>query len=319
VRRGAGVTPKSVLAAPVIDLAGVATRLWAADLARAEAVAAMLRAAPPASGPPSAELRFEHGVAAPDDWSDDDPFEVRREGTDLVYVRSALGLVARVTPNRIVVVGDAPDLRAAFRPVFALAVAHLLAARERHVLHAATLAVEDGCVLVLGPTGAGKSTAAVCALRAGWPVLGDDLVALESLGDRIVATAVPRPIVAPRDVVDDPRAVPVSGDGRQRLELGPDVITPGRSPVLGLIVSAHGDAPASTVREVRHSAIPPLVLTSCLLADSADSRRSLFPLAMALSRLPTVELAHGTRSATRVEDGAALLEEIRRLLGNGSL
>jgi hypothetical protein len=308
---GAAVTPSSIRAGQVIDVAGVGMRVWAADDARAEAMASMLRAALPASGPPSAEVRFEDGAAPRIQWSGAGPYEVRRERPDLVSVRSDLGFVARVTPDRVVVVGDAPNLGAAFRPVFSFAIAHLLAWRDRHVLHAAALSVDDGCVLVLGPTGAGKSTVALCALRCGWPVLGDDLVALAPLGDRILATAVPRPIAAPRDLVDDPRAVPVAGDARERLELPPGTTTPGTRRVLGLIVVAHADSPKSTARELRAFAVPPLVLASCLVADSAESRRSLFPLAAALSRLPTVELAHGTRSGTRLEDGAALLEEIR--------
>jgi hypothetical protein len=307
------VTPASIRAGQVIDLAGIATHVWAADSARAAAMASMLRAASPVSGPPRAEIRFEDGDAPPIQWSGDGPYEIVRERADRVQVRSDRGLVACVTPDRLVVVGDAPDLGAAFRPVFACAVAHLLAGHDRHVLHAATVAVDDGCVLVLGPTGAGKSTVALCALRRGWPVLGDDLVALSFAprGDRVFATAIPRPLTAPRDVVDDPRAVPVPGDARERVELPTDTITKGTRPVVGLIVTTHGNSPISAVQELRPFAVPPLVLTSCLVADTADARTARFPLAVALSRLPTFELAHGTRPETRLDEGAALLEQLR--------
>ena len=304
------VTPSSIRAGQVIDLAGIPTRVWAADLARAEAMASMLRAAYPASDPPTVEVRFEDGPAPEIPWSGDGPYEVRRERPGLVHVRAAHGLVARVTADQVVVLGDAPDLGAAFRPVFSFAMAHLLAMRDRSVLHAATLGVGDGCVLAFGPTGAGKSTVALCALQCGWPVLGDDLVALAPVGDRFLATALPRPIAAPRELVDDGRAVLFPGDTRGRLELPPDAITRGTRPVLGLIVVAHADSPNSTVRELRPFAVPPLVLASSLVADNPDSYRSLFPFAVALSRLPTVELAHGTRSATRLEEGAALLEQL---------
>ena len=307
----AAVTPSSICAGQVIDLAGVVTRLWAADLGRAAAMAAMVRAALPASGPPSIEVSFEDGAVPEVQWSRDGPYEVRREHAGLVYVRSDLGLVARVTPDRIVVVGDASDLRAAFRPVFSFAIAHLLAWRDRHVLHAATLSVDEGCILVFGPTGAGKSTVALCALRCGWRVLGDDLVVLAQLSDRILATAVPRPITAPRDLVDDPRAVPVPGDARERLELPPDAVTPGTRPVLGLIVATHADSERSSVQEISPFAVPPVVLASSLVADSAEMRRELFPLSVKLSRLPNVELAHGTHPGARLDDGAALLEQIR--------
>ncbi len=245
------------------------------------------------------------------EWSGDGPYEIRRERTGLVHIRSELGLVARVTGDRITVVGDAPDLGAALRPVFSLAIAHLLAWCDRHVLHAASVVVDDGCVIVLGPSGAGKSTTALCALRCGWPVLGDDLVVLAELGDRLVATAVPRPITAPRDLIDDPHAVPVPGDARERLELPPGSLTPGTRPVLGLIVATHALSERSSVQEINPFAIPPMVLASSLVGDGATERRALFPLSVALSRLPTVQLAHGTDPRTRLDDGAALLAQVR--------
>jgi len=312
--RPTAVTPASICAGQVIDLAGVRTRVWAADRARAEAMASMLRAALPVAGPPTLEVRFEDGGPPAIPWSGDAPYEIWRDGRGVVAVRGGDGLVACATPDRIVVTGDAPELGVAFRLVFSSALAHVLAARDRFVLHAATIGVDDGCVLVLGPTGTGKSTVALCALRCGWPVLGDDLVVLESRDDHILATALPRPIAAPRDLVDDVRAVPVPGDARDRLELPRDAITPGTRPVLGLIVAAHGDSPQSTVRELPAFAVPPIALASCLGAESAESRRTRFPLAMALGRLPTVELSHGTRADTRLADGVALLEQIRTRL-----
>jgi hypothetical protein len=157
----------------------------------------------------------------------------------------------------------------------------------------------------------GKSTVALCALRCGWPVLGDDLAVLEPQRDHVLATAVPRSIAAPHDLVDDPRSVPVVGDARERVELPRDAITLGTRPVVGVVLTTHGNEPTSTMQRVRPLAIPLLVLASCLVADDADARRTLFPLAVALSRLPAVELAHGTRPETRLDAGAALLQQFR--------
>ena len=138
-----------------------------------------------------------------------------------------------------------------------------------------------------------------------------------------MAIASSRPIAAPRDLVDDPRAAPIPGDVRQRLELPVDAITPGTRPVLGVIVTAHGNSPHSTVREVRSLAVPELVFTACLAADDAETRRALLPVAVTLGRLPSIELAHGSRTDTRLEEGAALLEQIRAgalpFLGDRSL
>ena len=316
------VTPASVLTGQVIDVAGFAMHVWAADLPRAEALAATLRVAVPTSLPPTVHVRFEHRAAPPFhappfQWSGDVPIETRREGPDLTFVRSDLGLVARVTPEAIVVTGDATDLSVAFRHVFAFAVAQLLGGRDRHVFHAATLALGDGCILVFGPTGAGKSTVALCALRCGWPVLGDDLVVLESSGDRMLATALPRPIAAPPELVDDARAIVMPGDPRARLELPPETVTAGTRSVLGVVVAAHADSPRSTVRDLRAFTVLPIVLTSCLNANDGEAARALLPFAATLSRLPAVELAHGTESGTRVGAGASLLEEIRERFGAG--
>jgi hypothetical protein len=310
----AAVTPASIRAGQVVDLAGIATHVWAADLARAEAMAAALRVAMPVPGPPSLEVRFEHRTAPVMRPSGSAPFDIQRDGPGLVFVRGDLGLVARVDPDEIVVSGDASDLVAAFRRVFSFAVAHAFAWRHRHVLHAATLSLDEGCLLVLGPTGAGKSTVALCALHCGWPVLGDDLVALDVDGDRILATALPRPIAAPRELVDNAGAVPIPGDARERLELPPATVTPGTRPVLGVIVTTHAASPASSMLELRSFAVVPIVLASCLVADTAETRQALFPVAVQLSRLPTVELAHGTRSGARIEEGCRLLEQIRTRL-----
>jgi hypothetical protein len=314
----AAVSASTIRAGQVIDVGGVPTHVWAADDARAEAMASMVRAAVPRSDLPSLAVRFEDGVAPGMPRSGGSPYEVRRDGPRSVFVRSDRGLTARVTPDRIVVRGDASDLAAAFRPVFSYALAHALVWRDRHVLHAATLAVDDGCVLVLGPTGSGKSTIAWCALRCGRAVLGDDLVVLAADGDQIVATAVPRPIAVPPDIVDDPRAVPIAGDARGRHELPADAITSGTRVVRGVLVAVHGEAPTSTVTPLPPTAVPPIVLASCLVADDAESRRARFPLATALSRVPAFELAHGTRAATRVDDGAAVLQALP-FLGEGSL
>jgi hypothetical protein len=307
----ATVTPASIHEGQTLDLAGVSTHVWAADMARAAAVASTLRAAAPATGPPYLAVRFEDGAPPRIPWSGDGPYEILYERPGFVSVRSDLGLVACTMPDRISIFGDAPELTVAFRVVFSGAFAHVLTAHDRFLLHAATLAVDDGCVLVLGPSGAGKSTVALCALRSGWSVLGDDLVVLELNGDHVRATALARPIAAPRDLVDDPRAVPIPGDARARLELPPHTITPGTRSVVGIIVTAHGESPASAVRELPPLSAPPLILTSCLVAESAPARRAVFPLAIALSRLPAVGLEHGTSPETRLDGGAALLEQLR--------
>jgi hypothetical protein len=66
---------------------------------------------------------------------------------------------------------------------WAFAIARLLRARGRYVLHAAGLASPDGDlgVLVIGPSGSGKSTLTLAALRHGWRYLSDDAVVLRAV------------------------------------------------------------------------------------------------------------------------------------------
>ncbi len=90
----------------------------------------------------------------------------------------------------------APELLARTMPLLRIAIAHALALEGLVVLHAAAFAVGGEHVVVLGETGAGKSTVAMAALRAGGRVLSDDcIVAGPGAGGE--------PIVAPfrRDVL----------------------------------------------------------------------------------------------------------------------
>lgn len=60
------------------------------------------------------------------------------------------------------------------------------------LLHAASLRVDEGLVLLSGPPYSGKSTLALCALRRGMAVIGDDVVRLDL--DTLLAEPVPRPL-----------------------------------------------------------------------------------------------------------------------------
>jgi hypothetical protein len=311
------------VAGQVVDLAGVATYVHASDVARAEAMAAGLRAAAPTADQPTVRILFDDRDVGAPAWALDDDFEVQHERDGVVFVKSDVGLVARVTHDDVTIAGSAPDLTAAFRRIFWIALAQLLAQRDRHVVHAAMFSVDDGCVLAFGPTGAGKSTLALAALRAGWTVLGDDAVVLDCSGDRIFATALPRPIAAPAEVVDDARATSMQGDARRRLELPPtpEPCTP--VAVNAVVVVTHGDTPRTAVHRVGAIDVLPIILYSCFVAHDANTVRARLPLAAALSRLPAMRLAHGTEVATRIGDGAAALARVhdevaRHHRGSGS-
>jgi hypothetical protein len=72
----------------------------------------------------------------------------------------------------------------------------LLTRAGRIPLHAAGFLLDGGAVVLAGPGGAGKSSLAGEALRAGLPVLGDDIVFLELAG-RLRIRGLPRPLHLP--------------------------------------------------------------------------------------------------------------------------
>ncbi|MGN6189411.1 MAG: hypothetical protein ACTHOE_10960, partial [Conexibacter sp.] len=69
----------------------------------------------------------------------------------------------------------------------ALPCASLLLGNE--ALHAGAVALEQGAVALLAPSGGGKSTLASALLEAGGTLLSDDVLALRRDGERIVAEA----------------------------------------------------------------------------------------------------------------------------------
>lgn len=89
----------------------------------------------------------------------------------------------------------------------------LLTRAGRIPVHAAGVRVGDRAVVLAGPSGTGKSTLALAALRAGLPVLSDDTVYVQ-LAPRLRVWGLPRPIhVFPRDA-------PAGENGSLRLRSG---------------------------------------------------------------------------------------------------
>lgn len=150
-----------------------------------------------------------------------------------------------------------------YGPIHAAATACMSGAVE---LHAASLIANHRRILVFGPSGAGKTTLAVMALRAGWPVEGDELVYLTEGG----ALALPRRFhVKAEGLSNFPdwarrlRALPeMQGKGRSIYAFDPTEFgydwRIGRGPVAGLVyldrASAvpDGMSPCSKVEMVRH-------------------------------------------------------------------
>lgn len=93
----------------------------------------------------------------------------------------------------------------------------LLTRAGRIPVHAAGVMVGGRAVVLAGPSGTGKSTLALAALRAGLPVLSDDTVYVQ-LAPRLRVWGLPRPIhVFPHDFSHD---APAGAGGSLRLRSG---------------------------------------------------------------------------------------------------
>lgn len=140
-------------------------------------------------------------------------------------------------------------------------------------LHAAAVAAGDGCFAILAPSGHGKSTAAAACARRGWPIVTEDLLALQPTSDGWYATpSYPRVRLWPdaaRGVFGAadalPRITPENADWDKRyLDLGGDGYAFSREPLRVAAIYTH------TRRETvapSFATLPPAAAMVTLLAN----------------------------------------------------
>ena len=311
-----------VLAAAVVEVAGVPIRVTASDPHRSEAVASLFRDATRTAARPRCTLRFADGVLA---VPSGEPatiiadVELWRPEPGHLWLRCAEGLTARSSADDIVIAGDATALARVFRYVCLIALTHLLAQRGRHMLHGGAVVADGRALLVLGNTGTGKSTLVFGALGLGWPVLADDVVALHRRDGLVHATGLPRPISVPLDVLVDDVAGgrPVPQDVRKRMELPGGTLAKGVHPIAGVLVTSHGSQADAAIQPLDgHETLRLVLRASTSLADPA-LLPEVFAIAGALARLPAWSYQHGSDAALRLDQARRWLEEIRRRLGAG--
>jgi len=191
-------------------------------------------------------------------------------------------------------------------------VTQLLAPHGRFVLHGGAIERDGAGALVLGGTGAGKSTVVSSAMLAGWRPLADDLVFLRSGRDAVEVGGIAKPITVDRDVAEL-TGLPwrdLEGDVRGRCQLLVDLE---RSvvPLSTTVVAAHADTAASARHPMGSASLTEWLLYSFLVRHDPTQRAPYLPVLAAAVRRGGAELHHGTDVRERVAAVGALLEQWR--------
>lgn len=235
------------------------------------------------------------------------PLRLWRSGDHLV-VDGGGALVATVDSTGLTVGGDvsADVALPALRRVLHHGLSHLLALAGRAAVHGAGIARDGVGVLLLGPTGAGKSTAAYAGTTDGWRLLSDDLILLRAGEQATTMTGLHRSPTIPADVFTE-RGRTVAGDlrGRVAAEL-PQQVEP--EDVAAVVLVEHGDD--GGVEALPSSQVATLVFSSFPALGYPPLARRALGLAGALAALPGYRLALPVRAEGRVRAVRAFLDRI---------
>lgn len=280
----------------IVDVGGIAVLVEAALPGDAQLVEGVVEALPSHAGPAAVAFRIVDVVPPPPARTPDLVATGVRiwwgeSGATLAYEKS----VAQVRTGETAVAGDA-DVET-LRHFFQLAVMHMLASAGRYVLHAAAIAAGGRAWILLGTSGAGKSTTTAGAHRAGWRVLADDLVVVRAGSTGIEVAGFPRPLAVPAEVYDEGEHI--ADDPRARRRVPHTLLTAGWHRVAGTISLAHSASGGSLTSRSGTDALRELVRSTFLVGDR-ELLGAFFPTAAAMSRLPAWRLSLARDPATRL-------------------
>lgn len=297
----------------VAAVADVPVAFHAEDDPRRAAIDRLLSGLPTTEGPAEITVRYERRRPAcpprlPTHRYDDARiWHLERE---LFVQLDGTPVGARATPDGAQIGGNSERLGDAWQQLFHLTITHVLAHRDRFVLHAAGLVDRhDRAHVVLGNSGDGKSTLALAALTANWRVLSDDLVVVRAGADGPEATGIARRIAVPSDLgaLESLDGRPLDGDHRRRYELAAGTLSHGWYPIAGTIVVGHSASSVGELDPLGADAAMNAVLGAFSSVTDPLLLAELFPLAGAVCRLPRRRLGHGADPATRLAVGRRLL------------
>lgn len=267
-----------------------------------------------ASGPAAAAIRYgrcppELPERAPDETYDH--CVAWREDAAL-GLRDFSGLAAWVTPELAYLGGSPASLVEPLSRLFYPVVTHLLAHRERFILHGGAIVADDCAYLILGESGRGKSTLGLAALEAGWQLLADDGAILRREAGRCVVSGLPRPVAAPSDLGGRLAGEwrPIPGDPRGRQQLGPGHLGRGWWPVAGVVLVGHGLSPGGELAQSGGRKILSAILGSFCSVTDPQLLRRFFPLAADIGRLPGWTLGLGAEPGSRLAEAGSMLKQV---------
>ena len=199
-------------------------------------------------------------------------------------------------------VAAAGDHDRALRLATQMPLADALSRLGREVVHAGAVERDGTTLLIAGFSGAGKSTFAYAAQRAGWTVLADDLVIVAETNP-VSAWGFPKPLHVPVDVLDDApaHACAMADDERGRWVIAPPVMssTDG-APISGVIALGHSDSSARWERGPTGVQWSKELLVSFPLVRVPARLRSALPIAAAVARLPSFRFEQDSVPERRV-------------------
>lgn len=282
---------------------------WRASLALA------LGPLPPAVGAVAVSIEGEPWRPLPGG----DPVDVRhdvgvwREGDVELHDRRS-GARSRLVGDRVLLSSPSGEAANGNRVVpFALAPPLLDAGVA--LLHGAALADGDRAVLVLGPTGAGKSTTAAAARSAGLTVLGDDIAAVHRAvgGWRVQGLA--RPVRMPPDLA--PGAAAVADDVRGRVTPA-GWATGGSARLVAIALVGHAApgepgwdlAAGAATAQPGSAEVARAIVASAFATVRPSSVGPTLTLAAGLAELPGWHLRLASDPATRLHRAGAALVRI---------
>ncbi len=297
--------------ATTIDAGGLRLRLETASADDAELVKRVIGTAT-TDAAPHATLRFEAEAPAvpsrPPDFAG--PYGNHWDDGTTHWFAHDWGFAVVVTKDTAVLGGSASGYRrwVAVRNSMLFVLARLLLGQERFLLHAAAVRRDTEALLVVGDSGAGKSSLAYAAHLAGWHVLGDDMVAVEATAGTLLARGIPRVPTLPGDVADGVRGEALPNDPRARLELVELELDRRAAPIAGVLICRHDTgvghlAPASATEAVE-ALVPALVLSALPRPVTR-----WFPLAARLARGPAFWFGHAADERQRLARAGLLLDE----------